>query len=58
MTSPPPPDPIPVEERRQALERVLASWTFSCSERLRVFLRYVCEASEIFRGGRRSISRR
>jgi hypothetical protein len=44
MTSAPPPDPIPVEERRQALERVLASRTFSRSERLPALRRYVCEA--------------
>src|SRR5436190_3380450 len=37
-------DTPPVDERRQALERVLESRTFSRSERLRAFLRYVCEA--------------
>src|SRR4051812_49424055 len=37
-------DPIPADERRAALERVLASRTFGRSERLRAFLRYVCEA--------------
>ena len=44
MSPPVAPEPIPVEERRQALERVLASRTFGRSERLRAFLRYVCEA--------------
>jgi hypothetical protein len=44
MGAPMVPDVIPVEERRQALERVLASRTLSRSERLRAFLRYVCEA--------------
>jgi hypothetical protein len=37
-------DPIPLDEKRQALERVLASRTFSRSEQMRAFLRYVCEA--------------
>jgi hypothetical protein len=37
-------DSIPVDEKRQALDRVLTSRTFSRSERLRAFLRYVCEA--------------
>jgi hypothetical protein len=37
-------DPIPLEEKRQALDRVLGSRTFSRSEQLRAFLRYVCEA--------------
>jgi hypothetical protein len=37
-------DPILLDEKRQALERVLASRTFSRSEQLRGFLRYVCEA--------------
>ena len=37
-------DPIPLDEKRQALERVLASRTFSRSEQLRAFLRYVCQA--------------
>ncbi len=38
------PHPIPADEKRQALERVLASKAFSRSEQLRAFLRYVCEA--------------
>jgi hypothetical protein len=38
------PDSISVEDKRQALERVLSSRTFGRSERLRAFLRYVCEA--------------
>jgi len=37
-------DQPPVDEKRRALERVLESKTFSRSERLRAFLRYVCEA--------------
>jgi hypothetical protein len=37
-------DVVPIDEKRQALERVLASRTFVRSERLRAFLRYVCEA--------------
>jgi hypothetical protein len=37
-------DSVPIDEKRQALERVLASRTFSRSEQLRGFLRYVCEA--------------
>lgn len=35
---------VPLEEKRQALERVLSSRAFGRSERLRAFLRYVCEA--------------
>jgi hypothetical protein len=38
------PEPIPIAERRDALERILASRTFSRSEQLRAFLRYICEA--------------
>lgn len=37
-------DPVSIEEKRQALERVLASRTFGRSDQLRNFLRYVCEA--------------
>jgi len=37
-------DLISGEEKRQALERVIASRTFSRSDQLRGFLRYVCEA--------------
>jgi hypothetical protein len=37
-------DSVPIDEKRQALDRVLASRTFSRAERLRAFLRYVCEA--------------
>src|SRR6185436_11731726 len=33
------------DEKRQALARVLASRTFSRSDQLRAFLRYVCEAA-------------
>jgi hypothetical protein len=39
--------PVPAvsdDEKRQALARVLASRTFSRSDQLRAFLRYVCEA--------------
>lgn len=32
------------EEKRLALERVVASHTFSRSDQLRSFLRYICEA--------------
>jgi len=39
-----PPD-IAVEEQRLALARVLGSRTFSRSDQLRAFLRYVCEAA-------------
>ena len=35
---------ISVDEKRQALERVVASRTFSRSDQLRSFLRFVCEA--------------
>jgi hypothetical protein len=38
------PDPVPVEEKRKALERVLGSRVFGRSEQLRGFLRYICEA--------------
>jgi hypothetical protein len=38
------PQEIAEDEKRQALARVLASRTFSRSEQLRGFLRYVCEA--------------
>lgn len=38
-------DLIPAEEKRQALERVIASRTSSRSDQLRSFLRYVCEAA-------------
>src|SRR6266496_5868288 len=41
---------IPEEEKRQALDRVLASRTFSRSDQLRNFLRYVCEAEFEGRG--------
>jgi hypothetical protein len=37
-------DPISSEEKRQALERVLDSRTFTRSDQLRGFLRYICEA--------------
>jgi hypothetical protein len=37
-------DLISIEEKRQALERVIASRTFSRSDQLRSFLRYICEA--------------
>ena len=37
-------DPLSLEEKQQALERVLTSRTFSRSDQLRSFLRYVCEA--------------
>lgn len=37
-------DPISGEEKRQALERVTASRTFSRSDQLRGLLRYICEA--------------
>ena len=37
-------DLISDEEKRQALERVIASRTFSRSDQLRSFLRYICEA--------------
>jgi len=37
-------DLISYEEKRQALERVIASRTFSRSDQLRAFLRYICEA--------------
>jgi hypothetical protein len=37
-------DLISNEEKRQALERVIASRTFSRSDQLRAFLRYICEA--------------
>jgi hypothetical protein len=36
--------PISAEEKRQALERVVNSRTFSRSDQLRGFLRYICEA--------------
>lgn len=36
--------PISAEEKRQALDRVMASRSFARSEQLRSFLRYVCEA--------------
>jgi hypothetical protein len=35
---------VPDDEKRQALARVLGSRTFSRSDQLRAFLRYVCEA--------------
>lgn len=38
------PAPVSIEEKRQALLRVLGSRGFSRSEQLRGFLRYVCEA--------------
>lgn len=38
------PTPILDDEKRQALARVLDSRTFSRSDQLRAFLRYVCEA--------------
>jgi hypothetical protein len=38
------PEAIPVEEKRRALDSLLASRALSRSERLRAFLRYVCEA--------------
>jgi hypothetical protein len=47
-------DSVPIDEKRQALERVLASRTFSRSEQLRAFLRYVCEAE--FDGRARQIN--
>lgn len=37
-------DRISGEEKREALERVVASRTFSRSDQLRSFLRYICEA--------------
>jgi hypothetical protein len=37
-------DPLSVEEKRQALGRVLESRAFGRSEQLRAFLRYICEA--------------
>jgi hypothetical protein len=37
-------DPLSGEEKRRALDRVLASRTLARSEQLRAFLRYVCEA--------------
>jgi hypothetical protein len=37
-------EPISAEEKRLALERVIGSRTFSRSEQLRAFLRYICEA--------------
>jgi len=37
-------DLISTDEKRQALERVIASRTFSRSDQLRGFLRYICEA--------------
>ena len=37
-------DRISDEEKRQALERVIRSRTFSRSDQLRSFLRYICEA--------------
>jgi hypothetical protein len=38
------PDSISTEEKRQALERVIASRTFARSDQLRSFLRFVCDA--------------
>ena len=37
-------DRISDEEKRQTLERVTRSRTFSRSDQLRSFLRYICEA--------------
>src|SRR5215471_6005172 len=37
-------DLISTDEKRQALDRVLASRTFGRSDQLRSFLRYICEA--------------
>src|SRR5581483_5243287 len=37
-------DLISDEEKRQAMQRVVASKTFSRSDQLRSFLRYICEA--------------
>ncbi len=37
-------DLVSEEEKRQALDRVMASRTFSRSDQLRSFLRYICEA--------------
>src|SRR5580704_5280439 len=37
-------DLISNEQKRQALDRVISSRTFSRSDQLRNFLRYVCEA--------------
>ncbi len=36
--------PLALEEKRRALERVLASRSLSRSDQLRAFLRYICEA--------------
>lgn len=45
---------ISADEKRQALERVVASRTFSRSDQLRNFLRYICEAE--FEGRARELN--
>src|SRR5215831_16779812 len=44
MNLPAVPPSVPDDEKRLALARVLDSRTFSRSDQLRAFLRYVCEA--------------
>ena len=44
------PAPVSIEEKRQALLRVLGSRGFGRSEQLRAFLRYVCDAEMEGRG--------